>query len=83
MSFRIIKPGFLATIQDTGRAGYAEQGLSQSGVADEQAYHWTNYLLGNHFNYAAVELTIGNVEWQALDDMEIVICGADMGFTID
>lgn len=83
MSFRIIKPGFLATIQDTGRAGYAEQGLSQSGVADEQAYHWTNYLLGNHFNDAAVELTIGNVEWQALDDMEMVICGADMRFTID
>ena len=83
MSFRIIKPGFLATIQDTGRAGYAEQGLSQSGVADEQAYHWANYLLGNHFNDAAVELTIGNVEWQALDDMEMVICGADMGFSID
>ena len=83
MSFRIIKPGFLATIQDTGRAGYAEQGLSQSGVADEQAFHWANYLLGNHFNDAAVELTIGNIEWQALCDMEIVICGADMDFTID
>ena len=83
MSFRIIKPGFLATIQDTGRAGYAEQGLSQSGIADEQAYHWANYLLGNHFDNAAVELTIGNVEWQVLDDMEMVICGADMGFTVD
>jgi biotin-dependent carboxylase-like uncharacterized protein len=40
-------------------------------------------LLGNHFNDAAVELTIGNVEWQALDDKEMVICGADMGFSID
>ncbi|MFT7234466.1 MAG: allophanate hydrolase subunit 2 [Methylophagaceae bacterium] len=48
MSFRIIKSGFLATIQDAGRYGYAKSGLSQSGVADEQAYHWANHLLGNH-----------------------------------
>lgn len=82
MSFRIIKAGFLATLQDAGRYGYAESGLSQSGVADEQAYHWANHLLGNHFNDAAVEVTLGQCEWQALDDMEMVITGADLGFYI-
>ena len=83
MSFRIIKPGFLATVQDTGRYGYADRGVSQSGVADEHAYHWANRLLDNHVNDAVAEVTIGNCEWQALDDMEIVITGADLGFTID
>lgn len=83
MSFRVIKPGFLATLQDNGRYGYAESGLSQSGVADEQAYQWANYLLDNRFNDAVVELTLGNCEWQALDDMEIVIAGADLRFSID
>lgn len=83
MSFSIIKPGFLATVQDTGRYGYADSGLSQSGVADEHAYHWANYLLGNHFNDAAVEMTLGHCEWQALNEMEIIITGADLSFTID
>ncbi|MBT3504709.1 MAG: biotin-dependent carboxyltransferase [Piscirickettsiaceae bacterium] len=83
MSFRIIKPGFLATIQDAGRYGYAENGISQSGAADEHAYQWANHLLDNDFNAAVVEVTLGNCEWQALDDMEIIITGADLSFSID
>jgi biotin-dependent carboxylase-like uncharacterized protein len=83
MSFRVIKSGFLATIQDAGRYGYAENGVSQSGAADEHAYQWANHLLDNDFNAAVVEISLGNCEWQALDTMEIIITGADFHFTID
>lgn len=81
MSFRVIKPGRLATIQDTGRMGLAEYGISQSGIADEQAFHWANHLLANSPDAAAIELTYGDMELEALDEIELVITGADMQFS--
>lgn len=81
MSFRVIKPGRLATIQDIGRTGLAEYGISQSGIADEHAFHWANHLLANPVNAAAIELTYGDIELEALDEMELVITGADMQFS--
>ena len=83
MSFKVLKAGILATLQDFGRFGFADRGLSQSGPADEHAYHWANHLLSNAFNATVVEITLGNIAWQALDDMQIAICGADCQFTID
>ena len=43
MSFQVAKTGLMTLIQDYGRYGYAEKGLSQSGVADEHAFCWANY----------------------------------------
>ena len=83
MSFKVIKPGFLMTVQDYGRLTHGEQGLAQSGVMDEHAYAWGNYLLGNHYFDAALEIIFGSVELEALDDMLICVCGADLDFKIN
>ncbi len=83
MSFKVIKTGFLMTVQDYGRLTHGEQGLAQSGVMDEHAYAWGNYLLGNHYFDAALEITFGSVELEALDDMLICVCGADLDFKIN
>lgn len=83
MSFRVIKSGFMSTIQDAGRFGLAHYGVSQSGVADEQAASWANHLLANHFNAAVIEITLGHFECVALDDADIVITGADLNFTLN
>jgi len=83
MSFRILRSGFLLTIQDGGRFGLAHYGVSQSGVADEQAAYWANHLLGNHFNDAVIEITLGDFECIALDETDIVITGADLDFTLN
>ncbi|MDC1165699.1 biotin-dependent carboxyltransferase family protein [Candidatus Thioglobus sp.] len=83
MSFKVIKPGFLTTVQDYGRLNHSQQGLAQSGVMDEHAYAWANYLLGNHYFDAALEITFGSVELQALDNMLICVCGADLDFKIN
>lgn len=83
MSFRVIKPGFFSTIQDRGRFGLAHHGLSQSGVADEHAYCWANYLLGNDADAAVMEITFGGCVLSALIDTGIAITGADLGFKIN
>jgi biotin-dependent carboxylase-like uncharacterized protein len=83
LSFRVIKPGFFSTIQDRGRFGLAHHGLSQSGVADEHAYCWANYLLGNDIDAAVMEITFGGCVLSALTDTGIAVTGADLGFKIN
>ncbi len=83
MSFKVIKPGFLATIQDYGRFTHGAHGLSQSGVMDEHAYGWANHLLENSPTDAVLEITFGGVELQALDDCAISVCGADLDFKVN
>lgn len=83
MSFKVIKSGFMATVQDYGRLNHAKHGLSQSGVMDEHAYFWGNYLLDNHFNDAVVEITFGALMLEAKVDTFIVVTGADLDFKIN
>ena len=83
MSFNVIKAGFLSLVEDYGRFGFAEYGLSQSGVADEHAYCWANHLLDNNFNDAALEITFGDCELKALNDISIAVTGADLDFKIN
>lgn len=45
MGIQIINGGFLTTIQDMGRYGYQETGMSVSGVMDTRAASLANTLL--------------------------------------
>ncbi len=83
MSFKVIKPSFLSTIQDYGRFGYGKHGLSQSGVMDEHAYCWGNYLLSNHFNDGVIECTFGNLTLEAQTNTFIALTGAEVDFRIN
>lgn len=83
MSFKVIKAGFYSTVQDVGRFGFADKGLAKSGVLDEHAYRWANYLLDNHQTDAVLEITFGDCCLEALQDVVIAITGADMQFTIN
>ncbi len=81
--FKVIKPGFLALIEDYGRYGYTKNGVANSGVLDEHAYLWGNYLLGNHFNAPSLEINMGNVCLEAFTNIQIVVTGADLNWTIN
>jgi biotin-dependent carboxylase-like uncharacterized protein len=74
--FLIKKSGFLSTIQDIGRFGYGEIGVSQSGVLDEIAYNYCNKILNNAFNSNVLEITYGNFELQSFGDTIFCITGA-------
>ena len=43
----VFEPGFLTTVQDLGRFGYAHFGISASGAADSLALRAGNLLVGN------------------------------------
>lgn len=83
MSFKVIKPGFYTTVQDAGRFGFADRGLAQSGVMDDHAYRWANYLLDNAQTDAVLEITFGDCQLEALAPSKIAITGADMQLRIN
>ena len=83
MSFQVIKSGFLTTVQDYGRYAHGAHGMSRCGAMDEQAYCWANHLLDNTFDAATLEITFGGLELKALDDILIVITGADLDFRVN
>lgn len=80
---RVIKPGALSVIQDLGRFGYAQFGISQGGPLDEYAYSWANFLLGNKVNLPCIEITLGQAEFEIEQDGEFAICGADLKACLD
>ncbi len=68
MSFVGIKSaGFMTTVQDAGRVGYAHYGVSASGPADSVSLRIGNLLVGNPENAAALEMTLvgGTFEFES------------------
>jgi biotin-dependent carboxylase-like uncharacterized protein len=57
----VLAPGTLATVQDGGRAGYAELGVARSGAFDRAALRAANRLVGNDPAAAAIEVTLGGL----------------------
>jgi len=83
MSLHVIKSGFLTLLQDYGRYGYQDIGLTHSGPLDEHAYLWANRLLANHHNAAQLEISYGVFSAQFLEDTIIALCGADLNAAIN
>lgn len=49
--------GFLTTLQDTGRTGYLQYGVSKGGAMDSSAAQLANVLVGNDADETVLELT--------------------------
>ena len=50
--FTVLNPGVLTTVQDFGRIGYQQFGVSVSGAMDPRAMRFANLLVGNPENEA-------------------------------
>lgn len=57
MGFRIVQAGALTTVQDLGRRGYLNMGVSRSGAMDTEAVKLANALVGNAPKGAVLEIT--------------------------
>lgn len=77
--FRVSRAGPLALLQDAGRFGVRHLGVTQGGPADLHAWAWANYLTGNAWGTAALEITFGGLELEAERDLTIALTGADLG----
>lgn len=58
MSVRLLKPGLLTSLQDTGRPGLAALGIGRAGALDQAACRLANVLTGNDENHAVLECTL-------------------------
>ncbi|NOD78933.1 MULTISPECIES: biotin-dependent carboxyltransferase family protein [unclassified Ruegeria] len=83
MSLIVRRIGPSCTIQDQGRIGYLDQGLSRSGAADIFALHEGAALLGQSPDLAALEMAGMGGEFEAAQDMHIALTGAPMQVTVD
>lgn len=83
MKIQIINPGPLTSVQDAGRFGYMEYGITSSGVMDMDAYHIVNKLVGNHEGEAVLEATLMGPTFQVGGEGLLAFYGADMPATLD
>ncbi|ESU32232.1 hypothetical protein G3A_12270 [Bacillus sp. 17376] len=73
--FKVLKPGLQTTVQDLGRTGYQQYGISASGAMDPYSLQMANLLVGNPLNEAGLEVTMLGPSLEAMTDMSIAICG--------
>ncbi len=69
------RSGFLTTIQDLGRTGFREFGVSTSGALDVFALRVANLLVGNDEGAAGLEITLGGLQLRFNDERLIAWCG--------
>ncbi|WP_404399411.1 biotin-dependent carboxyltransferase family protein [Idiomarina seosinensis] len=79
----VLDPGLQMTLQDFGRFGYLSKGLTRGGPADEHAFLWANKLLGNRFDAAQLEITLGGARLKFQQDCSFVVTGAEVGLQLD
>jgi len=82
MSILIASKGWLSTVQDLGRPGYAQYGINRSGAMDQLALEAANMLLGNPAHTAALEMCFPAPALRFLTPALITLSGADFGAKI-
>lgn len=80
---KVLKGGIYTTIQDLGRFGYRNNGVSVAGAMDSYSAKLANLLLGNQENDAVLEVTLGGASFQFLKDTIICIAGADLNASLN
>ena len=78
MSLRVLSISPAASVQDPGRPGHLNEGLSRGGAVDLEALSEGAALLGQGPHLAALELPGFGGNFEALSDIRIALTGAPM-----
>lgn len=78
MGIVVENPGVLTTIQDKGRYGYEQFGVSPSGPMDLESFQIANILVGNSRDLSALEATMLGPTLRFTQDNIIAVTGGDM-----
>jgi len=76
------KPGLLTTIQDLGRPGYQQYGVTAGGAMDAYALRAANLMVGNAEGEAALEITLAGPTLRFERETLIALTGADLAPSI-
>ena len=74
MNVLVHSAGFLTTVQDLGRTGFRQSGVSLGGALDSHAMRVANALVGNPNDAAGLELTLGKLQLR-FGDARVVAWG--------
>ncbi len=77
MSAIVKRAGFLTSVQDLGRTGFREFGVSTSGALDSFALRVANLLVGNDEGAAGLEITLGGLQLRFDDERIVAWCGGE------
>lgn len=80
---RVTSPGLQTTVQDLGRRGYGDLGVSASGAADSISLRIGNRLVENAEGAAALEMTLKGGAYLFEADALVAVAGSDFGPTLD
>ena len=83
MTATVSHAGFLTSVQDLGRTGYRQFGVSLAGALDVFALRVANLLVGNDESAAGLEITFGGLHLQFADERIVAWCGGDFDVQIE
>jgi len=82
MSMIVERAGFLSSVQDFGRMGFREFGVSSGGALDSFGLRVTNLLVGNDEGAAGLEITLGGLQSRFENDRVVAWCGGEFDVQI-
>jgi antagonist of KipI len=77
MEMIVTRGGFLSSVQDLGRTGYRQVGVSLGGALDSFGLRVANLLVGNDESAAGLEITFGGLQLQFADERVVAWCGGE------
>ncbi|AUI50530.1 carboxyltransferase domain-containing protein [Arthrobacter crystallopoietes] len=82
-SLEVVSPGLRSLLQDLGRPGLGDLGVSASGAVDPSAARQANRLAGNGSGDAVIENLFGSLVLRARGDQVLAVTGARVELTIN
>jgi antagonist of KipI len=83
MKMVVTRAGFLTSVQDLGRTGYRQFGVSLGGALDPFALRVANLLAGNEESAAALEITFGGLQLRFSDERIVAWCGGEFDVRVE
>lgn len=80
---KVIRAGLYTSVQDGGRIGLRQSGISYCGALDKPALQIANLLVGNDADAAALEITLGQCSFEFERDGWFALTGAGCDATLD
>ncbi len=80
---KIIRAGMLTSVQDLGRQGFRQSGVSGGGAMDTPALRIANLLVGNPQGAAALEITLGQATFEFTCNGWFALTGAGCDARLD
>src|SRR5437773_4282588 len=82
MNSVVARAGFLTSVQDLGRTGFRQFGVSTSGALDSFGLRVANLLVGNDEAVAGLEITLGGLQLRFEDERIVAWCGGEFDVQI-